>query len=339
MTDPSMDDRLAIIALTTPLGLTEREVDEIVPLSIRTWGRLATWLERNSIGPATLQEQSRDTLSALHAIDASLPIRVDQLLSRCDRVENEVRALEDRGIWIATNGERGYPKRWTRTFGSLAPPLIYGDGSRENIDQLAVGIVGSRDISEQLTVVANDLGASVVLGDYAVVSGGARGTDRIGMNGALEVRGTVIGILPDHLQRERLRRPNREAIDDGQLTMISVVHPNTPFEIGNAMYRNRLIYALSELTIVISSSEGSGGTWAGAIENLKHRWAPVAVWVSNFAPEANHQLVEKGALALTVIPQSSSDVRALVRDAADRFGANDRQSTKPDTLQLGLFET
>jgi predicted Rossmann fold nucleotide-binding protein DprA/Smf involved in DNA uptake len=338
MTDLSADDRFAIIALTTPLGLTSGETGMIMPLSIRTWSRMAAWLARNGLGPAALQERSGETIAALTTIDASLPLRVEQLLSRRDRVERTVRELEDRGIWIATTGERGYPERWNRTFGFAAPPLVYGDGSRDNVDSAAIGIVGSRDISEHLTGIANDFGANVVLGDYAVVSGGARGTDQIGMNGALEVGGRVIGILPDHLLRERLRRPNRKPIDAGQLTMISVVHPDTPFDVGNAMYRNRLIYALSELTIVISTSEGSGGTWAGAIGNLKYRWAPVAVWAGNFSPEANHRLVEQGAMALTTIPQSSSDARALVRDAAAAFAVNDRQPAKPRNLQLGLFE-
>lgn len=339
MADLSTDDRFAIIALTTSLGLTSSETGLIAPLSIPTWSRLAAWLAHNGAGPAALLERSGQTVAALSTIDASLPLRVDQLLDRRNRAERNVRELEDRGIWIAAVGEHGYPKRWSQLFAFSAPPLVYGDGSRDNIDHPAIGIVGSRDISEQLTGIANDFGASVVLGDYAVVSGGARGADRIGMNGALDVSGTVIGILPDHLQRERLRRPNRDAIDRGKLTMISVVHPDTPFDVGNAMYRNRLIYALSDLTIVISCSEGRGGTWTGATENLKHRWAPLAVWTGTFAPEPNHRLVERGAIALSAVPQSSDDVRALVRDAAHAFTASDRRPAKPRNLQLGLFET
>ncbi|HET9659865.1 MAG TPA: DNA-processing protein DprA [Thermomicrobiales bacterium] len=334
-----MDDRIAIIALTTPLGLTPAEIDKIAPISIRTWSRLTTWFDRGAIGAASLYERSTETEAVLTAIDPSLPLCVEQLLSRCERVERAVSELEDRGIWIATIGERGYPKRWTRTLGSTAPPLVYGDGVHDNVDRPAIGIVGSRDISERLIGVANDLGAKAVLGDFAVVSGGARGADRIGMNGALDVGGTVIGILPDHLQRERLRRQNRDDIDVGNLTMISVVHPDTPFIVGNAMYRNRLIYALSELTIVVSASDGTGGTWAGAIENLKHRWAPLAVWTGSFAPKASHRLVDHGAIALNEIPASSNDVRALLHDVTNAFDAKGRQSSKANTLQLGLFES
>lgn len=339
MADPSTDDRIAIIALTTPLGLAPGEIGMIAPLSIRTWGRLAVWLDRSGVDAASLLERSAETEEILTAIDPSVPLCVDQLLRRRDRVERAVRELEDRGIWIATVGERGYPKRWMQSLGVAGPPLVYGEGVHDNVNHPAIGIVGSRDISERLTGIANDLGAKAVLGGFAVVSGGARGTDRLGMNGALEVGGTVIGILPGHLQRERLHRPNRDDIEKGRLTMISVVHPDAPFEVGNAMYRNRLIYALSELTIVVSTSEGTGGTWRGAIENLKRRWAPLAVWTGRFAPEANHRLVERGAIPLSEIPASSRDVRTLVHDVANALDASGRQSVTPNNLQLGLFDT
>ncbi len=120
--------------------------------------------------------------------------------------------------------------------------------------------------------------------------------------------------------------------------MISVVHPHTTFDVGNAMYRNRLIYALSELTIVVSTSEGRGGTWAGAVANLKHRWAPLAVWTGSFAPEANYRLVEQGAVALTLVPISSSEVHTLVRDASAAFAVRTRGPAEQCNLQLGLFE-
>jgi hypothetical protein len=64
----------------------------------------------------------------------------------------------------------------------------------------------------------------------------------------------------------------------------------------------------------------------------------MAVWVGNFAPEPNYRLVEKGAMALTIVPQSRIEVCALVRDAAKAFAANERPSAKPRTHQLGLFE-
>ena len=43
------------------------------------------------------------------------------------------------------------------------------------------------------------------------------------------------------------------------------------------MARNRYIYCLADTAIVISSTADKGGTWTGAIENLKAAWVPL--WV------------------------------------------------------------
>ena len=335
---PSPDDRIAIIALTSPLGLMHADSHFLAPLTFREWRQLVAGLERMGTDLASFREQSREICDDPGSIDHSLLVRARLLLDRCHRVERATRDLEARGIWIATSGEKGYPTQWIRRLGSTAPPLVYGVGYPGNTDQVAIGIVGSRNISEPLTEVANDLGAAAVLGNHSIVSGGARGADRIGMNGALEVGGTVVGILPDHLQRERLRRPNRDEIEAGRLTMISVVHPDTPFRVGNAMYRNRLIYAQSELTIVVSATEGTGGTWAGAIGSLKSRWAPVVVWTGKFAPQANHRLVERGAMPMIAVPESNAAICALVHAAAVAFETNTLRPSRDTNLQLPLLE-
>jgi len=44
------------------------------------------------------------------------------------------------------------------------------------------------------------------------------------------------------------------------------------------MGRNKLIYAMSTATLVVECEEGSGGTWAGAVEALRGRTAPVIAW-------------------------------------------------------------
>lgn len=320
------DDRLAIIALTTPLGFLPGEAMRVAPLTLKEWSVLRS--DANRIG---------SLYDALAEMDHSLRYRADELLARCGQVKSAVRELEDRGIWVATLGEDGYPSRWSTRLAASSPPVVYGAGKSEDVERPSIGIVGSREIADRLVTIANDLGAAAVLGGYGVVSGGARGTDRIGMNGALEVGGHVIGVLPDHLRREYLRRANNDELRAGRLTLLSIVHPDTPFSVGNAMARNRLIYAQSQLTIVVSASMGTGGTWSGAVENLKRRWAPVYVWTGECAPEANFRLVEQGAMALPTIPQSSDDMRALVHDATADFERRLSRSDGAADRQLGFF--
>jgi len=42
-----------------------------------------------------------------------------------------------------------------------------------------------------------------------------------------------------------------------------------------------------------------GGTWAGAIENLKQKWVPVFVYEEMYS-RWNRHLIEEGAIALKV---------------------------------------
>ncbi len=77
--------------------------------------------------------------------------------------------------------------------------------------------------------------------------------------------------------------------------MASPFAPDTPFQAGNAMGRNKIIYALSRVTFVASSDKGSGGTWAGAKEALDKRYAPVAVWAGKGARDGNEELARRGA--------------------------------------------
>ena len=63
------------------------------------------------------------------------------------------------------------------------------------------------------------------------------------------------------------------------------------------MGRNRLIYTLADYAIVVASDAETGGTWAGATENLKNNWVPVFVLEHEAMPEGNKLLLQKGALA------------------------------------------
>ena len=70
------------------------------------------------------------------------------------------------------------------------------------------------------------------------------------------------------------------------------------------MGRNKLVYALSETTVVIATDIESGGTWAGATEAMNKKICDVAVWMGDGVGPGNARLVELGARAVT----STSDI-------------------------------
>jgi predicted Rossmann fold nucleotide-binding protein DprA/Smf involved in DNA uptake len=81
----------------------------------------------------------------------------------------------------------------------------------------------------------------------------------------------------------------------GQLCLASPFAPSAPFRAGNALGRNKIIYALSQIAVVVSADAGSGGTWAGASEAIDHSYAHVAVWTGTGSKPGNTGLVARGA--------------------------------------------
>src|SRR5215813_6750079 len=130
-----------------------------------------------------------------------------------------------------------------------------------------------------------------------IMSGGARGIDQAAMSGALEAGGNAAGVLADSLERAALNRDHLNYLKDSQLVLLSPYDPQAGFNIGNAMQRNKLIYALSDAALVVQSDYGKGGTWAGAVEQLdKLRLVPVYIFPNTQQDAALESLGKKGAL-------------------------------------------
>jgi predicted Rossmann fold nucleotide-binding protein DprA/Smf involved in DNA uptake len=77
--------------------------------------------------------------------------------------------------------------------------------------------------------------------------------------------------------------------------MVSPYGPDSPFSVGNAMGRNKIVYGLSTSTLVVCSDKGKGGTWDGAKEALKGRFSQVDVWMGAGAGPGNEGIAQLGA--------------------------------------------
>ena len=151
--------------------------------------------------------------------------------------------------------------------------------------------------------VARDAARAAARNGLGTVSGGAKGVDRLAMDAALESEAVAVGVLADSLVRT-VRDPDvRRAITDGRLCLCSPYQPSAPFNVANAMGRNKLIYALSQATFVVASDLESGGTWGGATEALRRAIAPVLVWTGDGAGPGNARLVERGATPVDSIDE------------------------------------
>jgi len=287
---PLSPDTEAILLLCGRFG-SERG-DQASPLTQKEYEVLTRWLLERKLRPADLLNVDSSLLAEL--VQAKLDhARVSALLGRGTALALAMEKWLRSGLWILSRSDSTYPKRLKRKLGQSAPPLLYGAGDASLLDNGGVAIVGSRDVSESGLSFTQDLARACVRDGMGVVSGGAKGVDAAAMQACGEAGGIVIGILAADLLRSTVNRQNRQGIQSGQLVLISPFNPEAGFNAGNAMARNRYIYALADFAVVVDSAEGEGGTWAGAVENLRHEWIPLFVRDPGDKP-GNRALIARG---------------------------------------------
>lgn len=238
--------------------------------------------------------------------------RLQRLLSRGFLLSQALEQWQSRAIWVLSRADAPYPRRLKSRLREDAPAVLYGCGDLRLLDAGGLAVVGSRHVDDSLIVYTEAVGALAASTQCNIVSGGAKGIDQAAMRGALQAGGTVCGVLADSLQRAVMLRENRDALLAGRLLLMSPWDPSAGFNVGHAMQRNKLIYALADAALVVSSDKGKGGTWAGATEQLdKLRLVPVYVRATSTPSDGLEGLRCKGAL-LWPEPKNATDLNAAL---------------------------
>lgn len=285
----------AILLLTAPL-IAGREDSSSELLTPGEFNRLARFLRENrrEIGDLLGPECGGLILECRHMLDSA---RIERLLGRGFLLSQAVEKWRARAVWVLNRDEDGYPERIKTHLKDDAPPILYGCGDPAVLNTGGLAIVGSRHVDETLIEYTANVSGLAARAGRTVVSGGARGIDQAAMRGALQEGGHVAGVLADSLDRAVLAREHRDLLADGKLTLISPYDPAAGFNVGHAMQRNKLIYALADAALVVSSDFEKGGTWAGATEQLdKCRFVPVFVRTRGETGKGLNALLRKGAL-------------------------------------------
>ena len=293
---PSPDGQ-AIALLCSTLALPREASTR--PLTPKEWSSLAASIHASELGTpsALFGLEARDITESL-GVSPEAGDRIAELLSRGGQLAMELEHLSTRGIWLITRADDGYPPLFRTRLKATAPPVIFGAGNSSALTERSLAVVGSRDADEADIGFATALGRTCARNGLAVVSGGARGIDSAAMLATADGGGKAIGVVAEALERA-VRRPDfRAHLADGELTLIAVKHPAAGFSVGDAMGRNRLIYSLAEAAVVVASGE-TGGTRAGALENLKAGWVPLFVRDDSNAPDGNRELLGAGGLPIT----------------------------------------
>ena len=199
------------------------------------------------------------------------------------------------GLWVLTRSGSEYPERLKKRLKLEAPPVLFGCGNRSLLNGRAIAVVGSRVRPTPIFLLPRSLGLMPRRKDSPLSLGGARGIDESAMLGALEREGTVIGVLADSLLRSATSAKFRKHLMSNDLVLVSPFNPEAGFNVGNAMARNRYIYCLADAAVVVATGRDKGGTWSGAIDNLRSHWVPLWVRPHPDSSSGNTDLIRRGA--------------------------------------------
>lgn len=285
-------------ATTETSLLSQSLLSRLAPASVRPLSSHEYWTLTRIARIDELEGLTAEEIGTRFGLKQDFAERVRTLLGRGRALALAVEELEHKGFWVLTADDERYPARLRARLGDAAPAMLYGVGDQALLGIDGVGVVGSRDIGPESAEVAGQVAHFAAIREVPVVSGGARGVDRKAMNAACEAGGAAVGVLADSLLKTVGDSSVRRVVASGQLCLVTPYSPSAPFSTGNAMGRNKIIYALARGTVVIRSDLGTGGTWAGASEAMSKNYGAVWSWLGKGAGPGNEALVRLGARTL-----------------------------------------
>jgi predicted Rossmann fold nucleotide-binding protein DprA/Smf involved in DNA uptake len=282
------------------LLLTNRIVDVgEKPLSASEFWALYQTVE----DPSLLVGMSAEDIAEKASVTLGDAERYASLLAAGTAFAFERERLEEEGVRLISVLDDAFPERLRHRLRDACPSFLLVGGPLEFLDLGAIGVVGSRDASPEALEVAASTSKVAASSRMAVVSGLARGIDQAAMAAALDAGVPVVGVPTEGI-RTAARSPEiRRRAHAGELCIASPYGPTMRFTAGNAMGRNKIIYALADVTLVVCSDSGSGGTWEGASEALRRGFGRVAVWMGDGAGPGNSKLVELGGVAVNEVAE------------------------------------
>ncbi|HIK62474.1 MAG TPA: DNA-processing protein DprA [Flavobacteriales bacterium] len=282
----------AIILLSCHFSKAKK--DDPNPLTPTEFGRFSLWLFKNKYQPSDLFDKFETVGSKWN--DPKNKITTDRLkylLGRGLAMSLALEKWESAGIWVIIRKSPQYPKKLKEHLKENAPALLFGVGNKELLNSGGLAIVGSRSINDVDNKFTQEIAKKMALDGFNIISGGARGVDETSMLSALDAEGNAIGVLSNGLLSAAVSGKWRKYIKNNQLLLISIFYPDAGFNVGNAMARNKYIYCMSDAALVVHSGT-KGGTWTGALENLKKEYSLLWVKKTNDVEAGNKKIVEQG---------------------------------------------
>ena len=231
--------------------------------------------------------------------------------------------LRSKDISFLTWEDEAYP-RYLKEI-AQPPPVLYYKGTITVQDDLAVAIVGTRNVTSYGKQITQDTAAYLAQSGVTVVSGLARGVDGLAHQAAIEAGGRTIAVLGsgvDIIYPPEHRRLAERIKEHGAI--VSDYAPGTKPDGINFPPRNRIISGLSRATIVIEAGEKSGAliTAKFAVEQNREVFAVPGSVLSPMSRGTN-DLIGEGAMPMT---NPKTVLEALRIDADSRVEKPQQQN-------------
>jgi len=309
------DNTKAILLLSSPLrgGGGDRRIPV---LTHGEYKRLARHLREINRQPSDLLSSKADELcqACSTIVDKT---RLLSLLHRGFVLSQAIEQWSARAIWVVSRADAAYPRIIKHRLREDAPAILYGCGNIALLEMGGLAVVGSRNVREDLIDYTKAIGHLAANAGVSIISGGARGVDQAAVHASVAAGGRACSMLADGLENAALSRSNRDGLMQGNLVLISPYDPGSGFSVGNAMQRNKLIYALADAALVVHADLGKGGTWSGAIEQLSRlRFVPVYVRSTGVAAPALDALIVQGARPWPN-PHTSEALERIIAESRD----------------------
>ena len=199
------------------------------------------------------------------------------------------------GIDLIPRGSESYPKMLSEI---CDPPIMLSrKGAYLEVDQLAIGIVGSRHCTMYGRQQAERLAGSLARAGFTVVSGLARGIDAAAHRGALKAGGRTIAVCATGLGT--IYPPEHVELA-GEITQHGCLLTESPLDRGPSPgifpQRNRIISGLSLGVIIIEANRKSGALHTARHANEQGREVFVVPGrIDNPSSLGCHDLIRDGA--------------------------------------------
>ena len=312
------------VALThTPKIWTKRK-NEIIVYCFNLGKTIADFFESESFLGMELKQEEYDLLTQAKNELANYAFLVEELLN------------QGYNIIPITSGE--YSPTLKANLKYNAPIVLYTKGNKQILQENAIAIVGSRNANDTALQFTDNVAKKASLEHKVVVSGFAKGVDKQALDSALNYKGQSIIVLPQGIATfaSGMKKYYKQIIE-GDVLVLSVFHPKSPWAVDLAMARNSIIYGLAS-EIYVAQSNDKGGTWAGVCDGLKKGRKIFVRQPSNKEKCANSTLISMGAtpvdiegstLQTTVAYDTDETLCSFVAEKAAPYG-------EPEQLSLSF---